>query len=122
MTRAVFEGSSRDVCTGLWESKIALIEHLRTLEGAPASCNEPYVKARVAKNPENGGMVNSCEQTIWEIAELAAIDNGKWLRKDNIPTALAKIATPAVGQMFLNHKIDRGVKADRARLGVPASR
>jgi hypothetical protein len=96
------------------ESKMEAVGYVSTLKGVPPQCIEKDVKAWVAKNPEDGGLLSSCEQTVIEISEMAAIDNGKWLRKDQVPPSLAKFATAAVGKVILDQKINFVVKDVRA--------
>ena len=94
------------------ESKVESVAYISSLKGVPEACVQKDVQEWVRKYPDASR--NTCQQQVVDISEMAFLDNGKWLRKANVPASLVKFVTPEIGKVFLDQKINITVKHLRA--------
>lgn len=94
------------------ESKIESVAYISRLKGVPEACIQRDVNEWVRKYPDASR--NTCQQQVVDISEVAFLDNGKWLRKADVPPSLVKFVTQEIGKVFLDQKINIAVKHLRA--------
>ena len=97
LTRELSSKGTRVIFSPVYdEARIESAQYISKLPGVPPLCKK-------------ANEYNACQVAIIDAAEVAAIEKGKWVRRDSVPPAVAKFVTPEVGKILLEQKVTLAV-------------